>query len=384
MKILGFEVPIPDTLWAEFAFTLFLWALAGAFIILVLAPLLVMVTRRTKSRWDTLILKAIRIPGFVFIIVFGWADSLGILTQDVIHSDGEIKSAPLSANAMNNLIMLLDIILVVVTAWLIYRIFHRVIVPLFKDLSTRTETKLDDVMMPLIEKLGSVVIVIFAFTGIMDKLGINPGVALAGMGVAGLVIAFAAQDTLSNFFSGLHLMLDRPFDVGDTILLDEKERADVLDIGLRSCKLYDRRLNTLVIMPNNRIASSKITNLTKPDPYFRISIKVNVAYSSDPGQVRDILYDIAKAHPHVLDDETRPIRSRFLDFGDSALEFVLICWVDDVNLKENYAAEMRHSIYHEFKKNDIKIPFPQRVLHAAPGNGAELAKLGSQLTQGSS
>ena len=151
-----------------------------------------------------------------------------------------------------------------------------------------------------------------------------------------------------------------------------------MDIGLRSCKLYDRRLNTLVVMPNNRIASSKITNLTKPDPYFRISVSVNVAYSSDPAQVRDILFKIAREHPHVLNDEKRPVRSRFLNFGESALEFVLICWVDDVNLQNVYAAQIRHIIYDEFKKQGIVIPFPQRVLHVGPGLEEKLDTLAGE------
>ena len=381
MKFLGLiDIPLPDNVWAEFAFTLLLWAIAAAIIILAIAPILMVTARMTHNQWYTKTLQALRIPGIALIILYGLADSLSILTESWVNDDGITIKAPLSEGAAANVIVGVELLLVLVTSWLIFRVFNRAVIPFFKEFAAHTETKLDDVMVPLVEKVGSVIIVIFAITAVLDKLGINPGVALAGMGIAGLVIAFAAQDTLSNFFSGIFLMLDRPFEVGDTILLDEKERADVLDIGLRSCRLYDRRLNTLVIMPNNRIASSKITNLTKPDPYFRVAIDVGVAYDSDPVQVRDILYKVAREHPNVITDDKRPIRSRFQNFGNSALEFRLICWVDDVNLKNNYMAEMRHTIYDEFKRQGIVIPFPQRVVHAAPKLERKLETLAREAT----
>ncbi len=376
MKFLGhIDIPIPDNVWAEFAFTLVLWAIAAAIIILVIVPLLMVSARKTHNQWYSKTVQAIRVPGIALIILYGLADSLSILTQTWVDDDGLTVKAPLSEGAAANVIVGVELLLVIVTSWLIYRVFTRAIMPFFREFASHTETKLDDVMVPLVDKLGAVIIVIFAITAVLDKLGINPGVALAGMGIAGLVIAFAAQETISNFFSGIFLMLDRPFDVGDTILLDEKERADVLDVGLRSCRLYDRRLNTLVVMPNNRIANSKITNLTKPDPYFRVTVDVSVAYNSDPRQVRDILLKVAQEHPHVITDDKRPIRSRFQDFGNSAMEFRLICWVDDVNLKNNYMSDMRHSIYDEFKRQGIVIPFPQRVLHASPALDDKLESL---------
>ena len=106
-----------------------------------------------------------------------------------------------------------------------------------------------------------------------------------------------------------------------------------------------------------------------------MTVDVSVAYNSDPRQVRDILLKVAQEHPHVITDDKRPIRSRFQDFGNSAMEFRLICWVDDVNLKNNYMSDMRHSIYDEFKRQGIVIPFPQRVLHASPALDDKLESL---------
>ena len=147
-------------------------------------------------------------------------------------------------------------LLILVVGYPTIKVINRYLVKLFDKVD------LDETVEMFIQRALSVFLWLVLITLVLDNLGIDITGFVAAFGIVGLAIAFAAQETISNFFSGIFLMLDRPFDVGDTILLDEKERADVLDVGLRSCRLYDRRLNTLVVMPNNRIANSKITNLT--------------------------------------------------------------------------------------------------------------------------
>ncbi len=92
----------------------------------------------------------------------------------------------------------------------------------------------------------------------------------------GLVIAFAAQDTLSNFFSGIHLLLDRPFKLGDVIYMEEGKYWRVLNVGMRSTRLYSIFDHELIIMPNNAVANQKIINVVKPDSKIRKKITLSL------------------------------------------------------------------------------------------------------------
>ena len=103
---------------------------------------------------------------------------------------------------------------------------------------------------------------------IASTQGVNVTVFIAGFGIVGLVIAFAMQDTMANFFSGIFLMTDRPFKVGDTILIDG-DYCRVEKIGLRTTWLYNRFDHDIIIFPNNEIAGNKIVNLTQPDQSSR-------------------------------------------------------------------------------------------------------------------
>ena len=95
----------------------------------------------------------------------------------------------------------------------------------------------------------------------LNASGIEITALLAGAGIMGIVIAFAAQDTLSNFFSGIHLLLDRPFKIGDVIYMEPGKYWRVINVGMRSTRLYSIFDHELVIMPNNSVANQKIINI---------------------------------------------------------------------------------------------------------------------------
>ena len=155
-------------------------------------------------------------------------------------------------------------------------------------------------------------------------------------------------------------MVDRPFRIGDRITFGAGETGDVVSIGLRSTKILNFDSN-LVIMPNNEIVKSKIVNVTYPNILTRVIIEVGVAYGSDLKKVRDIMLKAANEHP--LTSESIPPDVVLLSFRDSSLNVRLAARTDDYRNAWAMQCELRETIYEEFNKAGIEIPFPQRVVH---------------------
>lgn len=182
----------------------------------------------------------------------------------------------------------------------------------------------------------------------------------ASAGIVGIAVALAAKDTLANFFGGISIFADNTFKVGDYIILDNTERGEVVEIGIRSTRIKTRD-DVLITIPNSILANSKIVNESAPVPSFRIRIPVGVAYGSDLDQVEEILMQIAAENENVAKDPKPRVRLRA--FADSSLNFELLLWVDDPRVKGRETHNLLKSIYLAFAEHKITIPFPQRDLH---------------------
>jgi len=352
-KLLGqFDNPLPEPLngnYVTFLLNIGIWALVALFIAYVVDPTIKLFTKRTKTDIDDRILKILRKPVFILIVVFGLVTSFSIL--------------PLSDSEVKFVFQFYGIVLISVLTFMAYKIFREVLVLLGKRISAKTKSEIDDVLIPVIDKIGGVVILIFGAIGIVNYLGYDITFLLAGVGVFGLVIAFAAQDALSNFFSGIFLLLDRPFSEGDYITLPSEEICRVEKIGIRSTRLYEVFQNDYIILPNNKLINDKIVNMNEPDDQGKANVEVGVAYGSDVDKVEKILLEIAEAHPNVLMETGKAPVVRFQKFGDSSLDFGLYLWVDNFMNKWRVAHELRKQIYDRFAQEGIEIPFPQRTVY---------------------
>ena len=198
---------------------------------------------------------------------------------------------------------------------------------------------------------------IFLFLSLW-KINITP--LLASAGIAGVAVALAAKETLSNFFGGITVLLDQPYRVGDYIILDSGERGEVAEIGLRSTRIVTRD-DIQVSIPNAVITSTKVINESAPEPRFRVRIKVGVAYGTDVDQVEEVLLSVARDNPLVV---TKPEpRVRFRTFGESSLDFELLCWAHRPHDKGRITHQLNRAIYKAFDQADIVIPFPQRDVY---------------------
>jgi small-conductance mechanosensitive channel len=215
-------------------------------------------------------------------------------------------------------------------------------------------------IIPLIENVFKIVIIAAALMAVLSiwKIDITPLVASAG--IAGIAVAIAAKDTLSNFFGGLSVFIDRPYKMGDYVVLGEGERGEVVAIGIRSTRIKTRD-DVMITIPNAVIANSKIINESAPIPNYRIRIPASVAYGSDIDLVQTLLLGIAAENAHVLPDPSP--RVRFREFGDSALLFELLCWTEEPAFRGVTTHELNCTIYKKFNEAGIVIPFPQRDVH---------------------
>jgi len=200
---------------------------------------------------------------------------------------------------------------------------------------------------------------------LLGALGVQITPLLTALGVGGLAVALALQDTLGNLFAGLHLLADRPIRVGDYVKIGDSIEGFVVDVGWRSTRVRLLQ-NNVVIVPNSNVAKSTIINYDLPESRMALLIRVSVDYASDPDRVAAVLIDEATRAvgdvPNLLGDP--PPRAQLIPgFGESGLEFTLV--VQIVRFVEQFPVqdELRKRILRRFRAEGITIPYSTRVVH---------------------
>jgi MscS family membrane protein len=216
-------------------------------------------------------------------------------------------------------------------------------------------------MLALMQNVAKVVLFAVAIYFLFLAWKINVTAWVASAGIVGLALSFAAKDTLSNLFAGVAIVMDAPYKTGDFIILDAGERGVVTHIGLRSTRLLTRD-DVEITIPNGVIGNAKIINEAGgPSEKHRIRVSVGVAYGSDIDHVIATLEQVAADNAEVCADPAP--RVRFRTFGESSLDFQLLCWIERPVDRGRVNHELNCSVYRAFTDNDIEIPFPQRDLH---------------------
>jgi len=219
---------------------------------------------------------------------------------------------------------------------------------------------IDANLIRLISRLVTLLLLCVLLWNTSDYLGMSLHAVFASAGIVGLGVALAARETLANLFGGVSIFLDRPFKSGDYIVLDSGERGQVVDVGLRSTRMLTRD-DVQISIPNSLMTNTKIINESAPRPQFRVRIKVGVAYGTDLNRVEEILLSMARQNNMVA--VVPEPRVRFRNFGDSSLEFELLCWARQPKDRGRLIHGLNHQINKAFDAADIQIPFPQRDIH---------------------
>ncbi|KQM11800.1 hypothetical protein AOA80_06200 [Methanomassiliicoccales archaeon RumEn M1] len=332
---------------ATFFIVLLSWLGIASLVHLAFFPLASRIARRSRFGIAARLLRAIRTPTLVIIVSYGLVDSLDILN--------------ISADTHLALWQMYEIVVILTMAWMTYRIFNDIVIDFAEKWALKTETGIDDVLVPILHKLGILIIPVFAAGAALAVVGVDLTLAVASLGVVGLVVGLAAQHSLGNLFSGILLMLDRPFKVGDVVKLDTGEICRVRKIGLRTTQLYNTFDHDIIILPNDMLANRKVENWSRPDNRHSQGTEVRVAYGSDLEKVHKLLLQVADEHPDVIKEPGQMPYVRTARLGETAVDFKLWYWVDVPNMWR-VASDMRMAVEKKLREEGIEIPFPQAVV----------------------
>jgi small-conductance mechanosensitive channel len=246
-------------------------------------------------------------------------------------------------------------------AVLLERIFHALRY-LQSRVAHKTDSKIDDILFDLLIRFSNFIIYTVAIVIALDLLGINVVPFVAGAGVAGVAIGFAAKDTLSNLIAGVLLIIDRPFEVGDRIEVwnapaGSATWGDVIDIGLRATKIKTTD-NIVIIIPNNEIMLRDIINYTIISEDIRLRINIGIAYDADLQKAKHAILKVAQATEGVADDPPPKVVVR--NFGESSVDLQLRVWIHDARRRMDTISYITDKIKEVFDTEGIEIPYPKR------------------------
>ncbi len=257
--------------------------------------------------------------------------------------------------------LLIQVLLsVIVVSWM--RAALRISSDLLDQLSAQPRfTAIEESTVPLFDLSAKLLTILIGSYALLLIWGINPVGWLASAGIVGIAVGFAAQDTLSNLFSGFFIVADAPYKIGDYINLDSGERGRVSAIGLRSTRLMTRD-DIEITIPNGVIAAAKIVNESGgPSQHMRQRIPVGVAYGSDVDQVCEVLLAVGKSHPEAREQPEPRVRMR--GFGASSLDLELLIWIDDPEDGGRIRHDLLMATYKALHEAGIEIPYTKQDVY---------------------
>lgn len=304
-------------------------------------------TARSKTDWDDLVIDAIERPAGMIAASIFWYFAVHALRFD--------------GTALTVITMLVQVVLSISVIWAVYRLVD-VVTAWLKLLTGRTETTLDDQLVPLVQRALRIFTVIFGALVTIQNLGVNVMSVLAGLGLGGLAFALAARDTCANLFGSIMIILDRPFQLGDWVIVDGVE-GSVEEIGFRSTRVRTF-YNSVISVPNSVMANANIDNMGARE-YRRIKAFFGLTYDTPPEKMEAFIEgvkNIVKANEYTRKDYYHVV---FNSYGPDYLEIMLYCflkvpdWATELVERQNIYLE----IYRLAAELKVEFAFPTQTLH---------------------
>ncbi len=335
--------------YAEIIFSLGIFVLSlviAKAAVFILGKLEKKIAGRTETILDDLLIHSVRRPLALAIIIIGLFTSA--------------KFFPGSAVYLNEINLTFLIGWIVIAAYFIVKVADSFFDWYMKEISSKTNSKLDDQFFPIFRKIIAFIVYGVALVWILNQLGLEITTLIAALGVGGLAIALAMQDTLSNFIAGAHMVLDRPIKIKDYIELENGLKGYVEDVGWRSTRIrtWD---NNLVIIPNKKLSESILINYFSPSQPLLFKVEVGVSYGSDLEKVEKVCKQVGGKVMEKFDVKFGPEEYpviRYSEFGDSSIHFGVILKVNEYGQKFVVKHEFIKALKKEFDRKKIEIPFP--------------------------
>lgn len=222
----------------------------------------------------------------------------------------------------------------------------------------------------LLRNTLSVLIAVFAAITVLNQFGFDVLSIVAGLGIVGIAVGFAAQSTLSNFIAGITLLIERPFRIGDWVRINDQE-GKVIRIALRTTWLRTRD-NIFTMIPNDSVASSDIVNFSA-EGEIRLRLPVGIAYKETAGAAREAIMPVLQEHPNTMKRPGREPSVRMLGLGDSSIDLEALAWIGphDIDFRVRISCELYEGIKAALDKAGIQIPFPHRQLFIDEAKGLD-------------
>ena len=312
---------------------------------------------KTSSHMDDILLSALGKPIVITIL----AGSINIALTHFSLLPDEVAGFAID--------LYINAFFILIGAWVVSSFSYNFLRTYGVMIAEKTETDFDDRLLPMLEIIARYVIWFVAFLLILANFNIDITPLLAGAGIAGIALALAAQEILSNFLGGAIITMDKPFKIGDRVKINDFF-GDIVSIGPRSTRMKTLD-NQIVTIPNATVTSSIVVNYAMPDIKLKVRIPFSVAYGSDVPRVKEILLEIARnaaeKTPWVLKDPAPSVY--FLEFGESSLNGQLILWTNNYDNSWDVQDYMNCRIDERFKREGIEIPFRQVDIHMRDPGG---------------
>lgn len=291
---------------------------------------------------------------------------VSVVTREVPRDDGEvtIETIPQTTDLLPFWLNVCKTIAVIAGAWFIFRLVDVVEFFLLRW-TAKTRTALDDQMVPLLRKTLRVIVVIMAGLFIAQNV-FNWDIAalIAGLGIGGIALALAAQDALSNFFGSITIFADRPFTLGDWVVINDHEGI-IEEVGFRSTRVRTF-FGHLVTIPNSTVSSSAVDNVSAR-PYIRRNLNVTVTYDTPPEKVQrgmEILREMLDARSESFPQD-RPAKVLFSDFNAASLNILVVYWYTPPDWWDYQAFnnDFNLELLRRFNDEGIEFAFPTQTLY---------------------
>jgi len=306
---------------------------------------------KTETKIDDIVLQAARGPSYVWCVLLSLVVAINFLKVELRHYNVLFK-------------LVLVVLIISITTALI-----RVTRGIIRHYAEEVEERLP--VTSLGQNIASALLIGLCVLIILSVVGISITPILTALGVGGLAVALGLQDTLANIFAGIHIILSKTLRAGDYIRLQSGEEGYVQDITWRQTKVLTLS-NNIVLVPNAKLSQTIVTNFHQPDPALSVPVQVSVGYETAPDRVERILLEEYKSAAPELPGLVpgREPAVRFAPgFGESALEFTLWCPVKEFSEQFAVQHHLRKRLYDRFRKEGIRIPYPQRDVHMLKEQG---------------
>lgn len=301
--------------------------------------------RKTKTALDDIVLDMIEEPIAIMLSFVGIRFALGTL------------SFPEGLETWIGYVF--NVVMILAVAWLVSRLFDALFKQYVVAWAEKSDTDLDDQLLPIVQKVAKAVIWGVALIIALDNAGYDVGALVAGLGIGGLAFALAAKDTIANIFGGFTIFTDKPMTLNDRVRIAGYDGV-VREVGIRSTRI-ETLDGTVVTVPNSKFADSPVENVSL-EPSRKVKVKLGLVYDTTPEEMdkaMELLKGITAGNQNL---EEKVIVS-FTEFGDFSLNLLLIYYITKgADILETQSA-INRAILTEFNDHGLDFAFPTQTLY---------------------